>query len=904
MISRELGGKVVANVRRFITTLGTQLRLVPRFNEGMRGGSKKKLRDQMAVVDEVARIVTSTLDFDKACDEFATEVKKLVDFDRIALHVIDRDAGTSVLKYVSGVGPPGAYVGQTRPLIDIGSRDLIESARTEVENDPTVVSTFPFGRKYLELGLNSMIIVALVSNRRTVGILTLRSRCVGAYTARDQTILERLASQIAPAVRNAQLYEQTREAEEEIRKLSEELSVVDEVARIVTSTLDIQQVYEEFAQQLGELVDFDRVAIAVIDQDAGTFEYKYSYGQTLPGYNEGQIVPLEGTRTQKVLMTGQTLVAEDIASQPQFRADPRFSNLGMRASITTPLVYRGKVFGTLQLGSKKVAAFGPREQAIIERLASQIAPAVRNAQLYEQSKQVESELRQSEARANALLESAPQGIIATSSAGEIVQVNDAALEVFGYSREELLGQPVDMLVPQEVQPGHAAHRDSYFSAPEVRPMGMGRDLHGLRKDGSIVPLEIGLSSIPTQSGPIALAFISDITERKAAEEAERRWTEETSIMAEIGRVISSSLDISEVYDRLGEEIKRLIPFDRFGMSLVNNESGTSSPTWVLGTDVPGRREGDELPLAGAFAGEVVRTKSAILLEAETEPDIEHRFPLLLANFRAGFRSFLAAPLFSRDTVIGVLQVHSKNRGIYTQRHVELLERIGNQIAGAIANSQLYAEQRDSEKRIKASLGEKEVLLKEINHRVKNNLQIISSLLNLQFRDVQDAPVLDMLKQSQGRIQAMAMIHEKLYQSEDLARIDFGEYLQSLTSDLRVSYGVSARQVELKVEAEQILLGVDIAIPCGLIVNELVSNALKHAFPTGGDGEINVAVVSRERQLMLKVSDNGVGFPEGFDFTLSDSLGLKLVNAWVGQLGGTIELRQNGGAEIAITFSAV
>ena len=717
------------------------------------------------------------------------------------------------------------------------------------------------------------------------------------------TRLQRTAArQIAQEALDLEINERRRLEAAEL-ELVKEISVVDEVARVITSTLDIQHVYGEFAQQLNQLVDFDRVAIAVVDQDAGTLEYKYRFGETVPGYGDGQNVLLEGTRTQEVLITGETLVAEDISDQTQFPSDPGFSNEGLLASIHTPLVYRGQVFGALNLRCKMVASYGPREQAIIERLASQIAPAVRNAQLYEQSKQVEKELRQSEGRAKALLESAPQGIIATSETGEIVQVNDAALEIFGYNREELLGQSVDMLIPQELQPGHAAHREFYFLEPKTRPMGMGRDLNGLRKDGNSVPLEIGLSFVPTESGSIALAFISDITDRRAAEEAERRWAEETSVMAEIGRVISSSLDINEVYESLGEEIRNLIPFDRFGMGLVDYTSGTMLPRWALGTDIPGRYTGDEVPLAGALAGEVVRTKSPIMLEAETEAHLKHRFELLLPNFRAGLRSFMAVPLLVHGAVIGVLWVESKKRGIYTQRHLELLERIGNQIAGAIANSQLYAQQKDAEERIKASLGEKEVLLKEINHRVKNNLQIISSLLNLQSREIQDEQTLRSFQVSQDRIKAMALVHEKLYQSDDLSRIDFGEYIKSLADDLRSSYGLGSQNVKLKIDVDEIRLGVDTAIPCGVIVNELVSNSLKHAFPGGRSGEIVISFREVDGQYTMVFKDDGVGIPEDLDISRPSSLGLTIVNALVGQLDGAIDIGRNGGSEICITFPA-
>lgn len=147
------------------------------------------------------------------------------------------------------------------------------------------------------------------------------------------------------------------------------------------------------------------------------------------------------------------------------------------------------------------------------------------------------------------------------------------------------------------------------------------------------------------------------------------------------------------------------------------------------------------------------------------------------------------------------------------------------------------ERKQTESQLKASLKEKEVLLKEIHHRVKNNLQIISSLLNLQSEYIQDKQDLDIFKVSQNRIESMALIHEKLYQSKDLARIDFGEYIRDLVCTLFCSYEVNSSAIDMKINIDQIFLGIDVAIPCGLMINEVVLNYLKHAFPKGRTGEI-------------------------------------------------------------------
>ena len=491
----------------------------------------------------------------------------------------------------------------------------------------------------------------------------------------------------------------------------------------------------------------------------------------------------------------------------------------------------------------------------------------------------------------------------------VLYVNSAYEEIWGRTRESLYEQPTSWL-----DAIHQKDRDRVYAALEAQQITgeFNEEFRLIRPDGSVHWVLDHVYQIRNEVGEIyrLVGTAEDTTERKAAQEAELRWTEETSVMAEIGRTVSASLDINEIYQSLGEEIRKLIPFDRFSMSLVDHEKERTLPTWELGMEIPGVHPGDEVPWVGGLGAEAIRTKSPIMLEAETEADLEHGFPLLVTGFRAGLRSFLAVPLLVRDTVIGVLRLGSKNRGIYTQRDLELLERMGNQITGAISNAQLYADLkraeealRSSEEQTRASLDEKKVLLKEINHRVKNNLQIISSLLNLQSRDIQGEQALRSFQVSQDRIRAMALVHEKLYVSEDLVRIDFGAYIKSLVTELGSSYGLGLRDIDLKIDVENVLLGVDIAIPCGVIVNELVTNSLKHAFPGDRSGEITISFRQVDGQYTMIFKDDGVGLPEELDISRPSSLGLTIVNALTGQLGGTIDLRRNGGAEVRITFPA-
>lgn len=321
-----------------------------------------------------------------------------------------------------------------------------------------------------------------------------------------------------------------------------------------------------------------------------------------------------------------------------------------------------------------------------------------------------------------VVESALNAIIMTDQRGTITFANSQTEKLFGYTREELMGQSVEILVPGRFRKNHPEYRSYFHSEPQVRPMGSGRDLFALRKDDTEFSVEIGLVPIQMDEGVMVLSSIADITYRKQAEEQIRR-----------------------------------------------------------------------------------------------------------------------------------------------------------------------------------SLREKEVLLKEIHQRVKNNLQIISSLLNLQSRNITGKKAREKFKESQNRVKSMAIIHEKLYQSENLEGIYFQEYIRSLLKYLFSSYRVSPDKVKLKINADNMLLSIDKAIPCGLIVNEIVSNSLKYAFPHERQGEALIGFSPNGDNYTLVVSNNGVSFPENVGFRKTKSLGLQLVCALVEQLRGTIELDRSRGTEFRITF---
>ncbi len=217
--------------------------------------------------------------------------------------------------------------------------------------------------------------------------------------------------------------------------------------------------------------------------------------------------------------------------------------------------------------------------------------------------------------------------------------------------------------------------------------------------------------------------------------------------------------------------------------------------------------------------------------------------------------------------------------------------------------QEVVEREQAENKVRNSLKEKEILLKEIHHRVKNNLLVVSSLLEFQTEYIEDPEIIKMFENSQNRIQSMALIHEKLYASHDLKTINFGQYIESLVEQLSATYDVYANNVTFSLDVQSLFINIETAHPCGLIVNELIANSLEHGFPDNKQGNVFVSLKSKKSNIItLQIKDDGVGFPEDLDFQETESLGLQLVSTLTEQLEGEIILDRTGGTCFTITFS--
>jgi two-component sensor histidine kinase/DNA-binding response OmpR family regulator len=390
------------------------------------------------------------------------------------------------------------------------------------------------------------------------------------------------------------------------------------------------------------------------------------------------------------------------------------------------------------------------------------------------------------------------------------------------------------------------------------------------------------------SGGLLVRVLRYSLERKRIEEALRRTERELTFQNRIAKVFLTAREADLSAGVVGA-ILAFMQSERAVFGYIDPNGALVCPALPSSGDLSAKilGAGGTLPREtwNGVWGQVLNARQAILSnERSRELDVL-------------VRRALAVPLLDRGELVGLFEVADKPVD-YEAEDCEFLERAAAYLA-PILHARL---QRDAHERaISAALAAKEVLLQEVHHRVKNNLQIISSLLNM-YADGLPDQAQQALDESQRRVRSMALVHEQLYSRDRPDELDFAEYATSLASEILTAFSVDSGAIRLRFELEPVLLSIDQAVPCALILNELITNAVKYAFPDHRGGEILVTLNDcGENRIRLRVADDGIGFPPGFDRTECRSLGLRIVDILTYQLNGTIEFGPGPGADFQLTF---
>ena len=585
--------------------------------------------------------------------------------------------------------------------------------------------------------------------------------------------------------------------------LAGENALLAEVGRIITSSLDIDDVYEGFAQQVRRLIPFDRIAISLVDLETETFVNEYVLGVFAAGRERGSTVPLEGTMVGAAIESRDAIILQGNLDELTQRF-PGMVRSGLKSVIAAPLMFQNEVLGVLNMRSLKDSAYEEHHLDLMRKVVSQIAPAIANSQLY--------------------------------------------------------------------------------------------------------------------------------AENAAAASAAQRLARQNAALAEIGRVISSSLDIEEVYALFADQTFHLIPFDRISINLIREDIGEFMTAYVIGTPARGRAVGETTRIAGTFTEQVIRNRHATVFHPGSKEAMLGRFPGLGPEYESGIRSFLSVPLIYNDRVIAVLNFRSLSEDTYTHQDVEVAQFIGAQVAGAIANSQLHAETVEADRilqeqaaELTRSNAELEQFAYVASHDLQEPLRVIAGYVHLleeRYGDRIDQDGREFIAFTTDAVHRMRMLINDLLDysrvesdGNPFEHVDCNRALSNALADL----GVSIQETGAEITSDPLPEFSGDPVQISQLLENLIANAIKFR-QDDESPKIHVSCHRNDTNWQLSVSDNGIGIRPRYQDRIfgmfkrahkrskypGTGIGLAMCSKIVERHGGTIwvESEVDEGSTFHFTIPAV
>lgn len=706
------------------------------------------------------------------------------------------------------------------------------------------------------------------------------------------------------------------------------------ISNAVNTTLNLDELYASIHASLMQIIDVSNFYIALYHKHKNsiTFPYyvdeidhnPYDYPE-IHNIQESDLLTAEVIRSKKPL-----LLSEGKPSRLLKIKRKKIIGTPSQVWMGVPLKVNNKVIGVMASQSyRNPFQFDAKDVEIFNSVSDQVALAI-------ERKRTQEALKRSERRHRDLVENLDAVTYLTDQKGFFTYVSPAVKKITGCGQAEMIGATSGRFDQSEnqIKTKQWLRYDLNEENPTallfeelIHPDDRKQVANVIRKAvADLAPYKVeyriikqnGLENWVYEKGRVLSddkknkwleGVILDIQERKYAEEINR-------VLFGISNAVNTTFNLDELYASIHDSLSQIIDTTNFYIALYDEEMDSVTFTYDKGefNEFHDRfRKKVVLKITDwtLLTGVVIKTGKPLLIKKDAIKGLVQKRAKSL--FGVPCEVWLGVPLKVKGKVIGAMAVQSYNDpDRFSRRDMDILLSVSDQVAIAIDRKRSHeelekevTERKQMEKQIKTSLQEKEILLREIHHRVKNNLQIIYSLLNLQSRQMMDPQSLEMFRESRNRVKSIAMIHEKLYRSHDLVKMDTEGYIKSLIDNLYESYGVDPQIIEPCIKVEQVFLGIDLAIPCGLIINELVSNSLKHAFPAPwkGKGKIEITFQSKgKKQIVLRVSDNGIGLPKKMDIDNLNSLGLKLVSILTqDQLFGKLRFGFNKDKETKFTI---
>ncbi len=852
--------------------------------------NKKKHYDE--IISSVVNSVHSSIDLQQV---FENTVEALINnikvINHVGLHIVEGDV--AVMR---------AYRGHPKWFVDIVKRlerprgftwkTIIDSKLhycPDVSKDKAIG---PAGRK---VGTNSYISVPITISAKTIGCINVHSKLIDPFGEGDLKLLENVTNQIAVAIDNARQAEQLKDSEKSLKENIELLTKkqrLDEISNTILQSvhksLDVKTIMHNAVNAITDNMPVvENMMIFLVEGDKAILQAHKGYPDWM--VNRLKVIPKGKGFTWKAISSSKFLYVRDAEKDKVIGEAGK--KLGTKSYIAVPIKLGRKTIGVLNINSLQKNAFDKDDIAVLNKIPKQLEIAINNANKAEALTKSENKLKE-----NVLLlenKSKYDKILTTISA--TVHESIDLQTVFESAANSLVDnlENVDNVSIFLVEGDRAVIKafkglpkwfiDKTKSLPYPKGYtwdtiikGKTRYCSDVDKDKVIGPAgrKVGIKSyfsVPfNYKGQTVGCINFNSKTRNAFNNDELTLLENITIQIE--SAIKNAFQ-AEALRQSEQRYKALFDQSPIGVYIFNKH-------YVI-TNCNDRM----VEIIGSSREKIIGLDMKKLRDKIFMPVMEEAL-----NGKISYDE----NIYNATTI---------DKTVWLSLAVTPLINNENDVIGGLAVVEDITERKNAEQKIKASLEEKELLLRELHHRVKNNLQIVSSLLSLQSHSLDDEKMLELLSASKSRIDSMALIHEQLYASPDFENIDLSVYVRNLCRYIRDYANIDPNSIKMNLKIDSIIKNINFAIPFSLIINELISNAYKHAFPDNRTGEINLSIKRiKKDKMILTVNDNGIGIPTDIDIDTSQSMGMQLISALAQQLHAKININRNNGTTFEFIFS--
>jgi|GEM_PF-3864291 len=895
----------------------------------------------------ITRKIRQFLDLDYILNTAVTDMRELLQVDRVVIYRFNVDWSGYVMS--ESVAPGWIpLLGQVidDPCFKTKWVQRYQQGRVRVMSDAYNSNIRPCHLGLLaRLQVRASLVIPILPGNNLWGLL-IAHQCSGPkqWSNSEVDLLKHLTLQIKSAIKQAEAARQSQtvllesqRAEAERQKLNEELE-----ARVQERTVQLRRANEQLQAEIAKRLQVQQglqesqiclqlinaISTAkttglsqdqIIEQTLNKIHHFFSNlgvsYSTIEGNSKLRIIQASeppGMQLPKdlaadlqaipdylnLLRQGELMITEDASQEPMLAPLAGWMHsCNTQALLAVPLRLSDKFIGLLSFHSSTPRSWSEYQVGTVMEIAEYLSFSLQEAQEQQEREQTEQALRESERKFHAIFNQTFQFIGLMSPEGILLEANQKALELAGLEAEEVIDRPLWEAGWWKISPENQAGLQKAIAQAAAGRF-VRYEVNHLGPEDTVAIIDFSIKPVRDETGKVVLLISEgrDITEHKQAleelqkfnQQLETKVRERTTDLIEANQRLLAQVEeqrgaehslheTQDLFRQLAEHI-----LDCFAIySAIRDESGQ-----IVDFSI------EYINAAAENASNLTKEEQIGKSLCELFP--AHRETGLFAQYRQVVET--AQPLVKESLI------YQNNNNLSTEKAFDLhAVQLGD---GLVVCWRDISDRKQAEDHFRASLQEKETLLKEMHHRTKNNLQIICDLLEFYPQSLAEPQFLRLLEDSQIRVKAIRQIHEQLDQDNHSAQIDFPKYVTTLVDNICCSYGAQSRAITCNVNAQPILLTVETALSCSLIINELVSNSLKSAFPAQQGGEIGVSIQKNleKNQLILTVSDNGIGIPEDLDWRNSNSVGLQLVRSLTKQLEGSIELNLTQGTEFQIVFS--